>query len=85
MHMIIFTTLHVGLSKITRPAEAPCLQGSPTFPEGWSFWDKQALLFKDSWAEISFTLNKTRDWNQSSRYQKNFSLDGCWLCDYQHM
>lgn len=34
--------------KIRCPREAHCLCRSPTFPEGRCFWNKQALLFKDS-------------------------------------
>lgn len=52
--------------KIRCPREAPCLCRSPNFPEGRCFWNKQALLFKDSWAEMFLAADKTSDWNQSA-------------------
>lgn len=42
------------------------LRGSPTFPEGWSSFNKAPPLFKDGWAETSFVVNETSNWNQSA-------------------
>lgn len=66
MHHCIYLDFTYPFVAIRCPAEASCLWGSPTFPVGWSFWDKQASLLKDSWAKKPFLVNSTGNWNQSA-------------------
>lgn len=61
--LCVYVNFTYSLVNISCPGEALCLWGSSTLPLGRSFWDNEALLFKDSWAQMSCVVNETCNWN----------------------